>query len=211
MRYGIRHDDMMRTMRTNMDVQSVEIPERIETERLYLRPYDVGDGALDFAAGTRNREHLSVFEFGNVLNQLTSETHAETVVRELRANWNSRTNFFLGIFERATDEWTGQVYVGPTNWELPEFTIGYVAKVNYEGRGYISEAMRGVLQMLFMDMGAHRVCSDCNERNNRSRRLLERCGFKREGHLRENRRSPDGTLHGDYLYGRLRREYPQLL
>ena len=146
-------------------------------------------------------------ESGNVLLHLESETHAEAVVRELAADWMARKHFFIGIFEKATDEWAGQVYVGPTDWELPEFTIGYVADVHYEGKGYISEAVTRVLEMLFVELGAHRVKSDCNENNLRSWRLLERCGFRREGHLVENKRNADGSFHGDYLYGLLRREY----
>ena len=61
--------------------------------------------------------------------------------------------------------------------------------------------------MLFHEMKAHRVRSECSETNTRSWKLLERCGFRREGHLRENKKSPDGTFHGDFLYGLLRTEY----
>ena len=122
----------------------------------------------------------------------------------------ARTCFFIGIFEKETDDWVGQIYVGPTNWELPEFTIGYVVDVNHEGQGYITEAVKGVLCMLFDDLGAHRVRSECNDINVRSYRVLERCGFTREGHFRENKKNPDGTFHGDYHYGLLRREFESL-
>lgn len=185
----------------------LDMPERMETKRLYLRPYAAGDGAMYYAAGLRNRDHLAQFESGNVLMHLESQEHAEAVVRELAANWVARECFFIGILTKATGEWAGQVYVGPTDWELPEFTIGYVADVRHEGKGYISEAVTRVLQMLFIEVGAHRVKSDCNEENIRSWRLLERCGFRREGHLVENKRNADGSFHGDFLYGLLRREY----
>lgn len=185
----------------------LDIPESMETERLTLRPYRAGDGPLFYAAGERNQDHLAEFEAGNVLLHLQSEEHAEAVVRELAAEWMARTCFFIGIFAKTTGAWAGQVYVGPTNWQLPEFTIGFVADVHHEGQGYISEAVTAVLAMLFGDLGAHRVKSDCHENNTRSWRLLERCGFRREGHLLENKKNIDGTYHGDYLYGLLRREY----
>jgi len=191
-----------------MDKSLLEIPDRIETGQLYMRPYRAGDGPLYYAAAKRNREHLAEFESGNVLMELKDEEHAEAIVRELAADWIARTCFFIGIFEKGSDEWVGQVYVGPTSWELPEFAIGFVADAHYEGRGYISEAVTGVLAMLFNDLGAHRVKSDCGENNVRSWRLLERCGFRREGHLRQNRKYPDGSIRGDYLYGLLREEYP---
>lgn len=103
------------------------------------------------------------------------------------------------------------MYVGPSNWDLSEFAIGYAADVSYEGKGFISEAVRAILKMLFCDMGAHRVKSECHENNIRSWRLLERCGFKREGHLRENKRKADGSFHGDYLYGLLQLEFEENL
>jgi RimJ/RimL family protein N-acetyltransferase len=185
----------------------IDIPDRMETERLYLRAYQAGDGPLYYAASMRNREHLAEFESGNVLMSLEDEQHAEAIVRQLAAEWAARNCFFIGIFEKGTDEWVGQVYVGPTNWDLREFTIGYVADVNHEGKGYISEAVRRVLEMLFTDIEAHRVTSSCHEDNARSVRLLERSGFRREGHLLENRKNADGSFHGDYLYALLRREY----
>ncbi len=185
----------------------MDIPERLETERLILRAYQAGDGPVLFEAGARNRTHLAKFESGNVLMHLTDPDHAESVAQELASDWAARACFFIGIFEKTTGAWAGQVYVGPIDWGVPAFTIGYVADVNHEGKGYISEAVKAVLAMLFSDLKAHRVTSDCNEHNVRSWRLLERCGFRREGHLRENRRNADGSFHGDFLYGLLREEF----
>ena len=190
-----------------MNESSLSIPDRIETIRSYLRGYRAGDGAMYYAAGTRNRDHLAAFESDNVLMHLKSEDHAETVVGELAADWMARNCFFIGIFEKDTGEWCGQVYVEPTDRELPEFTIGFVADVNHEGRGYISEAVNGVLTMLFGDLRAHRVKSECSEDNIRSRRLLERCGFKREDYVPESRRKADGSVARDYLYVLPRSEY----
>lgn len=180
---------------------------KIDAKRLYLRAYRAGDGPLLFAAGQRNADHLAEFESGNLIMHLRDEAHAETVAQELAANWATRDSFFLGIFDKQSDNWAGQVYVALTNRALPEFTIGYVADRHFEGKGYISEAVNAVLGVLFGLRGAQRVGSDCNEHNIRSWRLLERCGFTREGHLRENKRNADGTVHGDFLYGLLRREY----
>lgn len=188
----------------------LEIPNRIETERLYLRSYQAGDGPMIYAVGRRNREHLAQYESGNVLNHLKDEQHAEIVVRDLAVDWMARTHFFLGIFHKETHKWVGQVYIGPTNWNLPEFAIGYVADVEHEGKGYITEAVKAALCFIFEHLQAHRVRSDCNETNQRSYRVLERCGFTREGHFRENKKNPDGTFHGDYQYGLLRREFESI-
>jgi RimJ/RimL family protein N-acetyltransferase len=192
-----------------MEIQKsrIEFPREMETERLVLHAYRRGDGPMLYAVSVRNREHLAEFESGNVLMSLNDEEHTESVIRELGEKWAALECFFIGIFEKTTTEWVGQVYVGPTDWGLPEFTIGYVADVNHEGKGYISEAVRRLLQMLFEDLGAHRVRSECDENNIRSARLLERCGFRREGHMIENKRNADGSFRGDLLYAMLRQEY----
>ena len=117
-------------------------PERVDAPRLWLRPYDEADGPLYFAAGRRNADHLARFERDNVVCHLKSEAHATQVVRDLRARFDAGRSLFLGIFDRASGEWAGQIYVATSNRELPEFTIGYVADVRYEGRGYVSEADR---------------------------------------------------------------------
>ena len=188
----------------------LDIPDRIETERLYMRSYRAGDGPMYYAASLRNRQHFTRYESGNVLMQLKDEEHAEAMVRELAADWVARNCFFIGIFEKETDAWIGQIYVGPTNWDLPEFIIGYVADVNHEGKGFITEAVKAILCMLFDVLGAHRVRSECNDTNVRSYRVLERCGFTREGHFRENKKNPDGSFHGDFHYGLLKREFAAL-
>lgn len=183
------------------------LPEEIKTERLFLRPYRAGDGKLLLAVGQRNREHLSRFEADNFLLSLADENDAEVMSQELQADWQARKHLFLGIFEQGTGEWVGQVYVGAFCLDVPVFSIGYVADVDHEGKGYITEAVKAVLQMLFIDLRAHRVQADCHEANERSWRLLERCGFRREGHLRDNKVNSDGSYHGDYLYGLLRNEF----
>jgi len=159
------------------------------------------------AVAKRNREHLARYERGNALMQIETDEAGEVVVQDFEKQWEAGENHFLGLFLRDTGEWAGQIVFGLSNPNIPEYSIGYIANVTHEGQGYISEGMKGVLSVLFGQLGAHRVRSDCNENNTRSWRLLERCGFKREGHLRENRKNLDGSYHGDYLYGILRGEH----
>jgi RimJ/RimL family protein N-acetyltransferase len=191
-----------------MKVGEDRIPRRyIETERLFLRAYKAGDGPMYYAAGTRNRDHLAEFESDNVLMHLKNETHAETVVRGLAADWMTGDCFFIGVFEKATCRWCGQLYVEPTSRESLEFTIGFVADVHCEGKGYISEAVNRVLKMLFEDLGAYLVRSECSENNIRSLRLLERRGFRREGYVQKDAGNGGGSRSRDCLYVLSQREY----
>jgi aminoglycoside 6'-N-acetyltransferase len=80
--------------------------------------------------------------------------------------------------------------------------VGFTLDPEVQGRGYATEAVGEVLRYLFEDRGKHKVCADCDTRNEPSWRLLERLGFEREGELREGFRDADGWA-SEYLYGLL--------
>jgi RimJ/RimL family protein N-acetyltransferase len=182
----------------------LNLPIRIAAERLYLRSYQPGDGKWYYAMSLRNRDHLARYEADNPLMTLASEEAAEVLVRELANAWAARDCFFMGAFLKRNDEFAAQIYVGPVNWELPEFQIGYFADVDHEGQGYVSEAVKATLSFIFEYLQAHRVRLECDESNVRSWRVAERCGMVREGYWRENKLNADGTYSGTFHYGILR-------
>jgi ribosomal-protein-alanine N-acetyltransferase len=190
-----------------MDTRERDLPLLLETERLILRCYQPGDGKTYYAAARRNQHHLARYESGNVLLSPQSEAEAEKLVAELAEDWASRRSFFVGIFDKQSAEWLGQIYVGVVNWHTPEFELGYVVDRDYEGQGVITESVRAVLKQIFGALQAHRVRLRCDDTNERSYRVAERTGFVREGHLREDHRWPDGTFTGTYLYGLLQGEF----
>ena len=87
----------------------LEIPERIEAQRIYLRRYRAGDGQWYYAVSQRNRAHLARYEAGNVVMSIQSAQEAEVVVRELAAEWVARNCFFMGAFDKATDEFVASL------------------------------------------------------------------------------------------------------
>ena len=189
----------------------LDLPERIETARLVIRPYRAGDGEAYQAACLRNKEHLLPYERGNPALDVETVDDAEALVRQFAADWAARKCFFLGAWEKTTGEFVAQVYVGVIDWGLPEFVVGYWVDAPREGRGYVSEAVRGALGgLVFGPLGAGRARLYCNQLNVRSGRVAERCGFVREGHFRQTRpdpRLPDGSYSGDYVFGLLRSEW----
>ena len=189
------------------DGGAIELPCRFDTERLYLRRYRVGDGRWYYAMAVRNRAHLARYEAANAAMGLSSEAEAESVVRQFAADWEARNHFFLGAFRRKDDLFVAQVYVGPQDLGLPSFVMGYFCDVDQQSHGYVTEAVRGALGWLFEHLGAHRVTLYCDDTNERSARVAERCGFCREGHLRETHRHGCYPISGEYVYGLLRHEY----
>lgn len=180
---------------------------RIETSRLYLRPYRPEDAPWYAEMSLRNRAHLQRFEGGNAAMTIENADDARRVLADFAVVWLAGRAFFLGAFLRDTDEFAAQIYIGVANADLPEFEVGFFADAGREGQGYVSEAVRAVLPFLFEELGARRVRLECDDTNKRSARVAERCGFLLEGHIRENHVRPDGTITGTLHYGLLAREF----
>ncbi len=184
-----------------------DLSTRIDTPRLHLRPYCPGDGAWYYPVSLRNKAHLQQFESGNAVMSIGTQDDAERIVTEFAVAWAEGKAFFLATFERESCEFVAQIYVGVVNRDLPEFEVGFFADAQHEGQGYVSEAVRAVLPFLFDQLGARRVRLECDDTNERSSRVAERCGFAVEGHIRENHRWSDGTITGTLHYGLLRRDH----
>ncbi len=185
----------------------LDIPTRLETERLVLRCYQAGDGRWYYPMSQKNRAHLSRYEAGNRAMSIQTEEDAEVMVRAMAAEWVAREAFFMGAFDKRSGEFVAQIYVGPVNWDVPEFQLGYFADCDHEGRGYVTEGAKAALGFIFEHLKAHRVRLGCDDTNVRSYRVAERCGMVREAHFRENHIHADGTRSGSLGYGLLRSEW----
>lgn len=60
-------------------------------------------------------------------------------------------------------------------------TIGYWIGQPYAGQGYMTAALRVLLPTLFSELNLHRIEAACIPCNTPSIRVLDKCGFTREG------------------------------
>jgi ribosomal-protein-alanine N-acetyltransferase len=97
---------------------------------------------------------------------------------------------------------------GLWRWNQPHrwAEIGYDLLPEHWGRGLMTEALRPILRFGFEAMDLHRIEANIDPDNRASRRVLERLGFVREAHLRENWLY-DGRFTDSAIYGLLRREF----
>jgi len=63
-----------------------------------------------------------------------------------------------------------------------EAELGWVLHPRHSGHGFASEAVRALIRVCFRDLGLRRVTAGCFADNERSWRLMERVGMRREGH-----------------------------
>ena len=87
-------------------------------------------------------------------------------------------------------------------WEESVYEIGWIFNKKYWRQGYAYEACSALLAHGFRDMQIHKVVAEAIDRQ-KSVRLMEKLGMKREGVQRGQTRDNFGNWTDLYLYGML--------
>jgi [ribosomal protein S5]-alanine N-acetyltransferase len=87
--------------------------------------------------------------------------------------------------------------------------LGYLLRRDHWGQGLAREAVQALLAFGFGRLELHRVEATTIADNERSVRVLEAAGFRREGLRRESSLEDDHRFHDTAIYGLLRSEYSE--
>ena len=63
--------------------------------------------------------------------------------------------------------------------------LGFSLDQSLEGRGIMTKVLRTGIEIIFSEYGLHRIQANYMPSNQRSPRVLERCGFQKEGFAKE--------------------------
>jgi RimJ/RimL family protein N-acetyltransferase len=89
-----------------------------------------------------------------------------------------------------------------------QLEIGYTLVPSERGKGYGTEALRIIVDYLFLSKDIMRIQAQTDQRNVASQKVLEKVGFKKEGTLRKNF-FMRGEWTDDYIYSILREEWKE--
>lgn len=107
----------------------------------------------------------------------------------------------------------GNLYFSKGDFETWE--VGYVFNNKYWGNGYASESLLALIKYVFLSLNVRRIIAQCDPKNIRSWKLLERVGMRREGMLIQNiffftDEKGNPIWKDTYEYGMLKSEYMKL-
>lgn len=164
------------------------MPKTLTTERLILRPLAISDSndLYDFYRRPKAMQFMDTPPH-------TSSAETEKMVGEMldspASTWTIRTSEdgpALGYVD----------FIG--NEGVPG--MGYILHPDHWDNGYMSEAVRAVLEHGFDELGLDRVELWIVEQNTASIRLAERVGFRRRGRLRQKNHK-DESGHDKIVFG----------
>lgn len=145
----------------------------METARLKIRSFLPDDGQDLF-------EYLSQPE---VVKYEPYRAFTKEQAKQEAINRSNKSDFFA-ICLKDTGKLIGNVYLSKQEFETWE--LGYVFNLNYQGKGYATEAVTALIDSLFAGNKAQRIVAFCDPLNTASWKLLERLNMRREGHLIKN-------------------------
>ena len=152
----------------------------VETDRLLLRPF-CGDDRELIKQLYCSEEVLRYTPF-DILTGRQAEEHLERIIRE----WGMppANNYEWAVLLRSTGEKIGRAHI-EIDRETDTGMIGWFLLPEHWGRGYASEMTPALIGQCFDVFGLHRVNAICSPKNDASRKILEKCGLRREAYYRQ--------------------------
>ena len=151
----------------------------LETKRLVLRYMNTKDKHDIFVNINNDKDVLKYF-IDKYLDNETDSRLDKTIDFCLK---NER--YIFAIVLKETNETIGMIL--QCSSASPLFNtveVGYAIGKKYWNKGYVTEAMKEFSEFLF-SLGIHKVTASCFLENVASKRVMEKCGMKKEGILRQ--------------------------
>jgi ribosomal-protein-alanine N-acetyltransferase len=117
-----------------------------------------------------------------------------------------RTCYELAVIKQDDDLLIGGVCLYIDSFQDKKAWLGYRLQKEYWGRGYATESAKAIIGYGFQDLKLHRIQAKCDVLNTASAKVLEKCGFTKEGYLREECWQK-GRWRDSFLYLILEGEY----
>jgi len=173
----------------------------LETERLVLRqivPTDAGDLFRIFSDDESMR-YWSCHPFRSL-------KQADQLIESMARAFAEESGIHWAITLRNEDRLIGKC--GYNEWRKlhRRGDISYIVDRHQWGKGLVSEALRAVLAYGFNQMNLHSVEAGVTPGNDGSTRMLQKLGFRLEGHLKESFLVED-VFVDSLIYSLLRKEW----
>lgn len=115
------------------------------------------------------------------------------------------------VFDKATQTYAGSTRFGLINWKNKLLHIGWTwIGHEFQGTGLNVNMKFLMLQYTFETLEFEKVEFRIDERNNKSRRAVEKLGATLEGILRRDVPMKDGYRRNTCCYGILKEEWPNI-
>ena len=175
----------------------------MEGKLVRLRAYEKSD--LDAVMKWVNDEEITDLLGGGMLTYPVSSIAEAKFIEDAAGSSDKHKTFVIETL--ADRRYVGAISFNVIDWLNRSAGLGIViADKSLWGKGYGTDAMRVMMRLAFDKMNLHRLWLHVHAYNPRAIASYEKCGFKREGVLRQEHFTR-GAYHDTIVMGILESEY----
>jgi len=173
----------------------------IETERLILRKVEMRDAPdmYEYSRDPLVAKHV-------LWDAHTSVNDTKGYIRYMLRRYRMGDPSSWGIEEKASGKIIGTIGYMWYQTENNAAEVGYSLARMHWNKGYMTEALRAVIDYSFQTLGIHRIEAQHETDNGASGAVMEKCGMRKEGTLR-GRLYNKGKYVDVNVYAILREDY----
>lgn len=171
--------------------------------RVYLRALELDD----YKASIKWRKDEEIWDMVGGPKYFVSKAYEKKWVEDTIYNNN---NIILAICLKENDEHIGYAYITDIHWiNRTAQSHSIIGEKELWSKGLATEARMLLLHFAFYERGLKRIWALILEENLSSQRMCEKCGYKKEGFLRESI-FKNGEMKNQVLMSVLRHEYDDI-
>jgi len=154
---------------------------RLEGDKIYLRSLTVED-ATDEYVGWLNDPEVNQFLESRFENHTLGSVRAH-----IEKTTQTTTNIFLAILRKDTDNYIGNIKLGPMDMHHRVGSVGLmIGDKNSWGKGFATEAIQLMTEHAFDTLELHKVTAGVYANNVASIKAFFKLGFFEEGRLKRH-------------------------
>ncbi|WP_346928679.1 GNAT family protein [Clostridium sp.] len=176
---------------------------RINTDRLLLRELEVTDANdmfKNWATDSEVTKFLSWKPHDNI--EITKE-----IMQQWVNEYESSDNYNWAIELKDIGEVIGGISLMKIDEKHHSCEVGYCMSRRYWNNGIMSEALKGVINYLFSEVGFNRIVATHDTNNVASGKVMIKSGMKHEGTLRQAKFRDNKGFYDLAIYAILRDEW----
>lgn len=177
----------------------------LNTERLKLRRIyetDAQEMFDNYANDERVTKFLSWTPHGNVEN-------TKALLSSWMSNYERLDFYHWAIIYK--DNFVGSISCIDIDEKNEHCELGYCIAYDYWGKGITAEALNAIIKFLFNEVLIHRIMAKHDTENPNSGIVMQKCGMKYEGTMKDYYKRDDGTFGDSKIYGLLKSERKEVV
>lgn len=149
----------------------------INTEKLRLIPLDIENYRLYIDNSSKLYEKLDLQTGNHIVEEPVKSAHEFMFnkLNEGKQDYMWQTNWIVVLKEEKCI--IGGIMIKGVPNDKGEVILGYGTDKNYQSKGYMTEALKGLIKWIFQNPDVLSIIADTDKNNIPSHRVLEKSGF----------------------------------